>query len=119
MSQSLSAWSSTQTAAATASPIRVKGPLSKSLLRGLGQGFPFAQRLGVARRHVRVVGIAADRFADLPGARAFAPLGARRHHRDAAHLLEPKGLGRALALDQGGARRDADLGEVDAADRGV
>ena len=37
---------------------RLRGDDKKNLLRRLAHGFPFAQRLGVARRDIRMVGIA-------------------------------------------------------------
>ena len=75
---------------------------------------PFAQRLGVAGRHVRIVGIAADQRArSSTSGRICGPRRAPAR-RDAPHLVEPEGVGRALAAPDVDARRDADLGEVDA-----
>src|SRR5512143_618645 len=83
---SLLAWSSRQPIAATARPKRVSGPKRYDdavirfsppggLLRRLAHGFPFAQRLSVARRNVRILRIGADGIDDFPRARALGALG--------------------------------------------
>src|SRR3954465_8379798 len=102
-SQSLDAWSIAQTISATTAPKRVNGPHAYSrstLLRRLRHRVPFAQRLGVARRDVRVVRVGADGQRDFPGARALLAFRTVRNDRDALHVIEPEGLGWSLAFDQ-------------------
>src|SRR6187397_252078 len=92
-SHSFDAWSSTQAIAAVASPIAVNGPQKtppratiKRSLRRLAHGFPFAERLRVARRDVGILWIAADGLQDFPGPRAFAAFGEVYDDRDARHI---------------------------------
>src|SRR5258708_1991841 len=74
-SQTFDAWSSTQAIAAAVSPTAVSGPQNiragaciRRLLRGLAHGFPFPERLRVARRDVGILRVGADVVRDLPGA---------------------------------------------------
>src|SRR5215203_5550906 len=117
---SFDAWSSTQAIAAVASPIAVSGPQNiparaaiRRSLRGLAHGFPFAERLRVARRDVGILRIRADIMGNFPGPRAFAAFGEVHDDRDTRHIGGAERLGRALAVDQRRRRRDADLGQID------
>src|SRR5258708_28515402 len=81
-SQSFDAWSRTPAIAATVSPSAVSGPQNmregaciRRSLRGLAEGFPFPQRLRVARRDVGILWVCADVVRDLPGARALPAFG--------------------------------------------
>src|SRR6185369_9051012 len=104
-SHSLDAWSRTQAIAAAVSPNAVSGPQNmragaciRRSLRGLAHGFPFPERLRVARRDVGILRIGADVVRDLPGARALAAFGEVHHHRDAWHVRQTEGTGRAFAV---------------------
>src|ERR1043166_2528818 len=81
-SHSFDAWSSTQVIAAAVNPSAVSGPQNmregaciRRSLRGLAHGFPFPERLRVARRDVGVLRIGADVVRDFPGARALSAFG--------------------------------------------
>ena len=76
------------------------------------RGFPFAQRLGVARRDVRIIRIGADTGEDFPRARAFGALARDWHDRDARHIRSRKASA-GPSPDQGRRRRDADFGKID------
>src|SRR5262245_45154892 len=80
-------WSRTQANAAAASPSGVSGPQNvrgppaiRRSLRGLAHGFPFAERLRVARRHFGILRVGADVVRDLPRARALLALGEVHDH---------------------------------------
>src|SRR4029453_780205 len=59
------------------SPVMTKDryAFAEILLRRLAHGFPFAQRLSIARRDVRILGIVANVGEDLPRACAFSAFG--------------------------------------------
>ncbi len=76
---------------------------------------PFAQRLRIARRHVRILRVFADTFGSIFHERAhFLPGAQLGTNRDARHVVEteaPRPAPRPRTnLDAG---RDADLGEID------
>src|SRR3954451_17827773 len=104
-SHSFDAWSSTQAIAAVASPMAVNGPQNipiraaiRRSLRRLAHGFPFAERLRVARRDIGVLRIAADAVGDFPGARALTTFGKVDHHRHARHFKQAKGVRGAFVV---------------------
>src|SRR5215203_6588769 len=114
-SHSFDAWSSAQVIAAAASPIAVNGPQNiparaaiRRSLRRLAHGFPFAERLRVARRDVGILRVRADIVGDFPGARAFAAFGEVHDDCDTRHVGGAERLGRALVVDQRRRRGDAD-----------
>src|SRR4029079_10990021 len=115
-SHSFDTWSSTQAIAALPSPKAVNGPQNmrdpaaiRRSLRGFAHGFPFAERLRVARRDVGISRIAAHGLQDFPGARALAAFGEVHNDRDARHVGGMKGFIRAFVVDQRRSRGDADL----------
>src|SRR5437764_4611879 len=123
-SDSFDAWSSTEVIAAAVSPSAVSGPQNmregaciRRSLRGLAQGFPFPERLRVARRDVGILRVGADIARDLPGARALSAFGEVHHHGHARHVRQTEGVGRAFAVGERGGRSDADLGQIDAEQR--
>src|SRR6185437_1107030 len=77
------------------------------LLRRLAHGFPFAQRLRVARRHVGELRVGADGGEHLPRARAFHALGEVGLDRDAGDVRQAEGVGRAFVTHQRRRRGDA------------
>src|SRR3954452_11725295 len=92
-SHSFDAWSSTQAIAAVASPMAVNGPQNipiraaiRRSLRRLAHGFPFAERLRVARRDIGVLRISTDIEGDFPRPRAFAAFGEVHDDRDTRHI---------------------------------
>src|SRR5947209_6058672 len=123
-SHSFDAWSSTAVIAAAASPTTVSGPQNmregaciRRSLRGLAHGFPFPERLSVARRDVGVLRISTNVVRDLPGARTLAAFGEVHHHGHAWHVRQMEGVGRAFAIGERGSRSNADLGQIDAEQR--
>src|SRR5262245_30052157 len=114
-SQSFEAWSIAALTTATASPRRISGPDIGMTLHcsAAARCVPFAQRLGVARRHIRKARLRADARQDLPRARATLAVGTPHLDRDARNVIEPEGAGWPLGLDQGCSGRDRDLGEID------
>src|SRR5258708_9093286 len=94
-SHSFDAWSSTPGIAAAVSPSAVSGPQNmregaciRRSLRGLAHGFPFPERLRVARRDVGILRVGADIVRDLPGARALPAFGEVHHHGHAWHVQQ-------------------------------
>src|SRR5437763_2468204 len=123
-SHSFDAWSSTPAIAAAVSPSAVSGPQNmregaciRRSLRGLAHGFPFPERLRVARSDVGILRIGADVVRDLPGARALPAFGEVHHHGHAWHVGQTKGLSRTFAVGKRRSRGDADLGQIDAEQR--
>src|SRR5260221_14289683 len=54
------------------------------------QRLPFAQRLGVARRHIGILGVLADGREDFPGTRAFGADSLLDDDGNAGHLVQPE-----------------------------
>src|SRR5258706_8713000 len=77
------------------------------------QRLPFAQRLGVARRHVGILRVFADGGEDLPGARAFGADGFFDHDRHAGHIAQSERIGRRILAGHHRVRGDEDFSQVD------
>src|SRR6185312_2514067 len=87
----LLAWSSRQTTAATASPNRVCGPAKCDTITPPPCAWlPFAQRLRIARRNIRILRIGADGGEDFPRARAFRAFGKIGKNRHAGNVRKTK-----------------------------
>src|SRR5436190_21073470 len=123
-SHSFDAWSNTPAIAAAVRPSAVSGPQNmregaciRRSLRGLAHGFPFPERLRVARRDVGILRIGADVVRDLPGARALPAFGEVHDDGHAWHVRQAEGVSRAFAVGERRRRSDADLGQIDAEQR--
>src|SRR5258708_3574297 len=99
-SHSFDAWSRRPAIAATVSPSAVSGPQNmregaciRRSLRGLADGFPFPERLRVARRDVGILWVGADVMRDLPGARALSAFGEVYDDGQAWHVRQAEGIG--------------------------
>src|SRR5262249_23347369 len=82
------------------------------LLRRSARCFPFAQRLRVTRRHVRIFGVGADRGEDFPRARTFFPFSKIWNDRHTCHVRQTKRIPGSFILDKGRGGSDAHLGKI-------
>ncbi len=120
-SQSLSAWSSAQATAAAARPSGERSPevgrrrrLTPFALRMASHSRSACASRGVTSGYCGSLPTAGEIFHERAHLRPSASL---VDDRDARHLRQAEGVGRAFALDQRRRRGDADFGEVDAEHR--
>src|SRR5262252_1393254 len=118
-SQSLAAWSTATATSATIRPSR-SGILPRKarrviLSRSGVSRVPFAERPGIARRHIRVVRISAHIRLNLPGPGAFDAPGRAEFDRDPRHIVKAKCRRRPFPRLDGRAGRDGNLGHADLA----